>query len=302
MPQSIPFRYKVPLKTKILNVGRRLFMVRTLEKWLTKKTVNKRVSSFWSKLVPPEYLYPKSSYRVVKINGATYKLDISNAVDHVAFWGFQDKTKSFFLSHLNKGYTVVDVGANIGIISVDAAERSKQVISIEPDKTNFGRLTENLRLNNITNVTTLNVGLGSKKEIKKLYKVVESNPGMNRIIDQELDLPYTEIQIETLDNIAEALNVLKIDVIKIDTEGYEMNILKGSNSCIDKFKPALMLEVDNSLLQAQSSSAVELLNFISSKGYKIYDITNGKTIESFESGIPAHFDIWCSPLANGSLS
>jgi FkbM family methyltransferase len=296
MSKNVSFRYRIPFKTKALNIGRRIFMLRIFENWLARRTVNKKVSSFWCKLIPPEYLYPKNSYRVVKINGAMYKLDISNVVDHGAFWGFQDKTISFFLSQFDKRYTIFDVGANIGIISVSAAERSKQVISIEPDKTNFARLTENLGLNNITNVTTLNIGLGSRKEVKKLYKVVESNPGMNRIIDGELDLPYNEIQIETLDSIAQTLNISKIDVIKIDTEGYEMNILKGSNYCIDKFKPAMMLEVDNSLLQAQSSSAVELLSFIKEKGYNIYDIINEKAIDKLDGQIPSHFDVWCSPM------
>jgi len=119
---------------------------------------------------------------------------------------------------------------------------------------------------------------------------------MNRIMDGELDLPYNEIQIETLDSITQTLNISKIDVIKIDTEGYEMNILKGANYCIDKFKPAMMLEVDNSLLQAQSSSSVELLGFIKEKGYDIYDITNGKTINNLDGRIPSHFDVWCSPI------
>jgi len=296
MSEEVSFRYRVPLKTKILNIGRRIFMLRIFENWLVKRTLNKRVSSFWCRLIPPEYLYPKNSYRVSKIDGAIYKLDISNVVDHGAFWGYQDKATSFFLSRLNKGHTIFDIGANIGIISVNAAARSKQVVSIEPDKMNFDRLTENLRLNNTTNVTTLNIGLGSRKEVKKLYQVVESNPGMNRIIDRELHLPYNEIQIETLDSIAQTLNISKIDVIKIDTEGYEMNILKGSNYCIDKFKPAMMLEVDNSLLQAQSSSAVELLGFIREKGYNIYDITNGKTINNLDDRIPSHFDVWCSPI------
>jgi hypothetical protein len=72
--------------------------------------------------------------------------------------------------------------------------------------------------------------------------------------------------------------------------------LKGSNYCIDKFKPAMMLEVDNSLLQTQSSSAVELLGFIKEKGYNIYDITNGKTINNLDDRIPSHFDVWCSPI------
>jgi len=296
MSQNTIFHYRIPFKTRVLNIGRQIFMLRIFENWLVKRTVGRRVSSFWCRLIPPEYLYPKNSYRVIKINGVTYKLDISNVVDHAAFWGFQDKATSFFLSQLRKGYTIFDVGANIGIISVTAAGQSKQVVSIEPDKTNFARLIENLRLNNISNVTTLNIGLGSRKEVKKLYKVVESNPGMNRIMDEELDVPYNEIQIETLDSVAQSLGISKIDIIKIDTEGYEMNILKGSNYCIDKFKPAMMLEVDNSLLQTQSSSAVELLGFIKEKGYNIYDITNGKTINNLDGRIPSHFDVWCSPI------
>src|SRR4030095_4821961 len=114
MPQKISFQYKIPFKTKVLNVGRRLFKVGIFENWLVKRTVNKEVSSFWCRLIPPEYLYSKNSYRVRKIDGAMYKLDISNVVDHGAFWGFQDKATSFFLSQLNKGHTIFDIGANIG--------------------------------------------------------------------------------------------------------------------------------------------------------------------------------------------
>src|SRR5215510_14663058 len=94
------FGYKISFKTRILNIGRRVFFWQIFENWLMKRTANKPVSSFWCRFIPPEYLYPKNSYRVVRINDVTYKLDISNVVDHAAFWGFQDKATSFFLSQL----------------------------------------------------------------------------------------------------------------------------------------------------------------------------------------------------------
>jgi len=294
MTQVDPLQYKISSKTKILNLARRLFMLPIAENWLAKRTSNKKASSFWCKLIPPEYLYHRNSYRTIKVNDATLRLNISNVVDHAAFWGYEDKAASFFLSQLHREHTVIDIGANIGIFSTYAAIRSNRVISIEPDIRNFSRLEENLALNNITNATALNVGLGCRAGKKRLYRVVESNPGMNRVMDKEIDAPYTEIQIETLDRIIENLNISKIDIVKIDTEGYEMNILNGAINCLEKFKPSMMLEIDDRLLRLQSSSTLEILHFLKGRGYDIYDITNERIIMDLSIQMPVHFDIWCS--------
>lgn len=74
------------LKTRVLNSFRSVFRIGLLERALRQGTQGNSPSSIWGRLVPPEYTYPKGSWRAVEWNGLKLKLDLSNANDHGAFF------------------------------------------------------------------------------------------------------------------------------------------------------------------------------------------------------------------------
>jgi hypothetical protein len=94
-----------------------------------------------------------------------------------------------------------------------------------------------------------------------------------------------------LDTVIKNSDIKSIDWIKIDTEGFEMEILKGSSQTIDKYKPSLFIEVDNNNLSRFGSGQSQLFSFLKSSGYQGYIAFNGHQIDFNTPVVPAHFDM-----------
>ena len=134
---------------------------------------------------------------------------------------------------VNAADVVLDVGTNIGETLLHFAQLSGTdgfVYGFEPDKRNFENVQKNISLNDFNNIHVFNLGVSDKKETQKLYRVDQHNLGMNRILndtDAASFEDFTIIETDTLDNVVSENNIQKIDLIKIDIEGYEMHALRG---------------------------------------------------------------------------
>ena len=129
---------------------------------------------------------------------------------------------------LETGDTVVDVGANIGVFTILAAKsvgETGRVIAIEPERKNLKDLRNNLKINGLKNVSVVPKGLWNRREKKKLYLKADARAhtlvGKSSLGDAE------EIEVDTLDNILEELGVTRVDFIKMDIEGAEIQALEG---------------------------------------------------------------------------
>ena len=142
---------------------------------------------------------------------------------------------------VKKFETVVDVGANLGLHSVRFSKLFKEVHSFEPSATNFECLT----LNTITlkNIKLYNVGLGGNTTTESLSIPSDSkNCGLHSIKDFknfEGSLITETINIFLLDEYN-----ISPDLIKIDTQGFELEILKGSINTLKKYSPVLIIEIE----------------------------------------------------------
>ena len=76
------------------------------------------------------------------------------------------------------------------------------------------------------------------------------------------------VRMTTLDAVVKEVGLRKVNFIKIDVEGYEMNVLKGSVEILQKYHPILLMEIDNIWLARYGSSYDEILSFLSPLGYK----------------------------------
>ena len=130
---------------------------------------------------------------------------------------------------LRSGNYVIDAGAYIGIFSIYAAKligKEGKVIAFEPDKPNFDKLLYNIKLNNLDNITIINKGLW--KEDKELKFDSRSNAG-SAIILSEDDVKGGVMcyKFVKLDNELKRLGIKKIDFIKMDIEGAELEAIEG---------------------------------------------------------------------------
>lgn len=285
-------------KTKFLNRLRTFFIAGNAEEFLLKKILASNTKTLWHKAIPPEYLYPKNSWRTYDRNGIKLKLDISNVVDHLKYYSFKDQGFENFIKKIQPNFTVLDIGGNIGVTCLEFAKKasSGKVIVFEPSPTNYKRLTENIGLNSFNNIIAINKGIGDIAGQFSLYNVVDSNPGMKRIMDNANTENFESetIVIDTLENQLQSLHTDVVNAIKIDVEGFEFKVLQSAANILSKHKPVLFIELDDSNLLGQKSNAKEMVQFLRDHQYNIYNAQDMSTPlgEDFNYS-NCHFDIIC---------
>lgn len=144
-----------------------------------------------------------------------------------------------------KDKIVLDCGANCGIFSVFAAQRtSAQVHSFEPTSQNFETLQKNIELNKLQNVVTNNIGVGDKNENKTIHIHKENFCHAINLedMDQEKIAGEEQITIVTIDSYLKKhdINPKDIGFVKIDGEGYELPTLKGMETVLEQ-NPVIIL-------------------------------------------------------------
>ncbi|HUC02046.1 MAG TPA: FkbM family methyltransferase [Candidatus Paceibacterota bacterium] len=126
--------------------------------------------------------------------------------------------------------TIVDAGANIGAFSIFAAVTHPEstIYSFEPTPSTFEMLKENTK--HYPNIKIFNCGLGERNMSASIVKVPE-NCGQNHIGDGG-----EPCEIKTIDSFD-----IPMDFLKIDSEGYEANILRGATETIKKHRPIVAM-------------------------------------------------------------
>ncbi len=143
------------------------------------------------------------------------------------------------------GDLLLDIGANLGWYSVlfdRLGEGRARVFSFEPDPQNYRLLERNLSLNDARSVTALSTGLSSRDDQATLYRYSEKNLGKHSM----LRLPDLDdgIAVETqrLDTLLAERNLASapIKLIKLDVEGYELEVLRGAKQALERTELVVM--------------------------------------------------------------
>lgn len=284
------------LKTQFINIFRNIFKIHAFENKLVKLTVGQTPDSFVCKLVPNNYQYKPDSIRYAVRNDIKLKLDISDYLEHAIYFGFKDKAQDELFSLCKPGDIIMDIGTNIGYVLLNFARivgNSGFVFGFEPNPLTYNKCMENISLNDFSNIKVSNIGLGRETREEILIVPYSRNRGEAYIVSTDPPDAGIKVAITTLDRFVKENQIAKIDLIKIDVEGYEFNVLNGAKETLKKYKPKLFIEVDDNLLKRQSILAKELIEFISSFGYSIVKADTGKKVTKDYNFKDVHFDIIC---------
>ena len=171
-----------------------------------------------------------------------------------------------------KGIVAIDCGANIGIHTIEYAKLLNgvgRVISFEPQEPIYYALCGNIALNNCFNVRAYNVAVGNKNEqidIPKPNYLIPSSFGsleLKQKVESE-DIGQKLTETTQVDQICiDALNLDRLDFIKIDVEGMEFQVLEGGMKTIANYSPIMWIE----LLKIDKDKMIERLQDI---GYDTY--------------------------------
>ncbi len=218
---------------------------------------------------------PKQGIRSARIFGYPMNLDLSDWIQRNMYLGsYEQPQTSRILSHLRPGMTFVDVGANVGYYSAMASSivGAGRVVSYEPNPYAFQRLTGWVEASQAKNVTPVCAALGGGEGTLNTYFADCDNHTTSLVpsVDPVHLSETTEVNVKTLDAEAERLGIRHIDVMKIDVDGYELEVFKGSSRLLEEGRiGAILCEFSDKWLGEVGSSSGELEKFFVSKGFSL---------------------------------
>ncbi len=176
---------------------------------------------------------------------------------------------------------VIDAGANVGLLALACAAwtgANGRVLAFEPSSREFGRLAEHVRLNGFDQLEIHQHALGAEAGTQEL-KVAESRySGLNTLgstlaYDGVAVAAIERVEVLTIDGVVARRRLTRLDVIKLDVEGAELEVLRGAADTIRRFRPVIVFEALASALASHGRTTRELSDFINSLGYDLFRIT-----------------------------
>jgi FkbM family methyltransferase len=174
-----------------------------------------------------------------------------------------------------EGDVVIDIGAHIGRYTIIGAKRvgtNGKVVAIEANPSNFEMLNRNIKLNQLTNIISLNNAVYSKETKIKLYLPGEElgHTIYNTVMSDRAknEDKFVEVSANTLDYFLQLKGITDVNWIKIDVEGAEFEVLKGATNVLSKSKDiALLIEIHN--LSGGTNLYRPILEFLRLYNFKI---------------------------------
>jgi FkbM family methyltransferase len=147
---------------------------------------------------------------------------------------YEDKYRSLIIESLPNKRTFVDVGANVGIWSLPMTQHFKKVISYEPSKQNIECIKAN-----IPNGIELREKAVADFNGEAKFHQAGKNCGDGKLCREGVKSTYT-VPVVKLDDE----NLENVDMVKIDTQGWELDVLKGMSNLINSQQPWIMIEIN----------------------------------------------------------
>ncbi len=182
---------------------------------------------------------------------------------------------NFLKRELKLGDVFIDVGANIGLHSMNASMlvgKEGRVISFEPFQRNYDLMARNIFDNDCTNITLEKTAISSSnKEMDLYYDESLKNFGAVSSYRKSLS-PSEKVISTTLDSYIEEKSISKVNLVKLDIEGAEYPALIGMNKMLRRDKPTILIEIDQKLLKNTPYSKHQILEYLHDLGYVMYYI------------------------------
>ncbi len=198
------------------------------------------------------------------------------------FGNYEPEDESMTYSLIQNGETILDIGAHIGWYTVNLAKRFplSKVYSFEPIEFTFNVLKENVEINKLPNVAIFNYGLSSKEKEGFLYyfKSGSAVASLENLLNHS-NAQKVKCHFKVLDNEIQRLMLKSVDFLKCDVEGSELFVLQGAETMLKQFKPIILLELFEEWCNKCGYKSEDLVNFLKSINYEIFQAKNGKLIK-----------------------
>ena len=235
----------------------------------------------------PRKVLGMGSQIVVTRNGLRWELDLNEGIDFAIFLlgMFERQTVNAYRRMIRPGDVVFDIGANIGAHTLHFAQSvgsHGQVVAFEPTDFAFSKL-----LRNVSRNPTLAPRIRAEQA---MCVATQGELAPGRLYSSWPLIQHAELhgkhygklkdtsgaRTVTLDGYLQGSDVQRVSFIKIDVDGYEVDVLLGSLNTLHRFKPTLIMELAPYTLEERGSSIDKLLEILVSAKYTIRTLADNR--------------------------
>lgn len=215
---------------------------------------------------------------------------------------YEEENFSFIKNNLKQDMTCLDIGGHIGIYAIYMAKlKAGKIFSFEPTPDTIKTLKKTISLNHLENIIYVIQAAVSEKSGKKILylnkshisdsdniRLAEANSLVKIKFGRNVYKEEIEVATYSIDDFAEENN-LKIDFIKIDAEGSELEILKGAKKTILKDRPSGILGIHSFAYTDKMTTLLEIWDIINDYHLKLLynnkEITKHQFLTSEDKGL-----------------
>lgn len=244
------------------------------------KFINSRITRYGL-----DKLIPNKHYRVRCPGGKIY-LNLREALSERAkFMGYYEYQKmSLFKKLVHPGMTILDIGVNKGYFTLLSAKLMKdkgRILSFEPHPENCYWIKKSISANGYKSIKLFQIALFNKNGEMKLFNAEKSG---HYSLVRSKGLGSINVPTKKLDDIITEHKIRKVDLIKIDVEGAEIQVLEGSFKLLAQQNPKLIIDI-------HIIDRKKLFRMLEKFGFKIFDYSTNKCVRINEKEFTTN-EIW----------
>jgi FkbM family methyltransferase len=251
-------------------------------------------------------MFPQSFYPTRLPFGALWLARGDNYGHAMILGNFEMAEQRFVHNFLKPGMTVLDIGAHHGFYTLLASKAvgpKGRVVSFEPSPREQKELLRHLRLNRCRNVTVEGIALTSQSGEAEYHVVDSEETGCNSLRPPNVGGATHSIvvQTKTLDQCVLERNIASVDFVKLDVEGAELEVLRGSVRLLEQRpRPVMLVEVSELRTKPWEYRAHEILSFLQRAGYRWHKPTKEGQLKPFElNGVNLDCNLVAVPSERG---
>jgi FkbM family methyltransferase len=236
------------------------------------RPASEKLAAITRRLFPPPQ-------RFIELPFGAKWLTIDSAIDGQLVAGSFERAELMFVSRfLRAGMTVLDVGAHHGLYTLLASMKvgaAGRVVAFEPSPREQKHLSGNVKLNRCKNVRIAPVAVGSSRGRANLFLVEGDEDYCNSLRPPAVKARTVAVSVavETLDDYLRGIGISRVDFIKLDVEGAELEALRGASKVLTtKPRPVVMCETAEIRTAPWGYSAREIVQNLESLEYDWFSI------------------------------
>jgi FkbM family methyltransferase len=193
---------------------------------------------------------------------------------------YEQANVDFLKANVKPGAIVFDIGAHLGLMSVICAKLNNNagaVFAFEPTPGTFGLLQKIVKLNGASCVQCVNKAVAKQSGMLEFYLSADEGSNSNSLVTKNSKRrKAVKVEVVSVDEFAREKRLANLHFIKIDAEGSELDVLKGAEKTLMRFRPKMILALHPALIVNNNQTLREIYDLI--RRFKYTIMLNGEVV------------------------